>query len=106
MWNPELHCFIVCGENLAFSTEEDVYFLTGLPCQGTLLQAEPVIVGEGQLATLSWEYCLGEDFMPGSMVRIGVMDALVHLYMVAMIVRVYGSLTTQRISGGQLRIMQ
>jgi hypothetical protein len=31
MWSPELQCFIVRGENLAFFAEEDVYFLTGLP---------------------------------------------------------------------------
>jgi hypothetical protein len=106
MWSPELQCFIVCGEHLAFSAEEDVYFLTGLPFRGTLLPAEPVIVGDGQLATLAQAYCSGEDFMSRSMVRIGAMDALVHRCMAAMIVRVYGSLATQRISGGQLRIMQ
>jgi hypothetical protein len=44
--------------------------------------------------------------MSGSMVSIGVMDALVHRCVAAMIVRVYGSLATQRISGGQLRIME
>jgi hypothetical protein len=32
--------------------------------------------------------------MLGSMVSIGVMDALVHCFMVAMVVRVYGSLVT------------
>jgi hypothetical protein len=65
-----------------------------------------VVVGEGQLATLARTYCSGEDFMSGSVVRIGAMDSLVHCCMEAMVVRVYGSLMTQRISGGQLRIMQ
>jgi hypothetical protein len=78
MWSLELQCFIVHGEHLAFSAEEDVYFLTGLPFRGTLLPTEPVIVGEGQLVTLAQAYCLGEDFMSGSVVRIGAMDALVH----------------------------
>jgi hypothetical protein len=44
--------------------------------------------------------------MSSSVVRIGVMDALVHRCVASLIVRVYGSLMTQRISGGQLRIMQ
>jgi hypothetical protein len=61
------------GENFAFFDEEDVYFLNGLPFRGTLLPTEPVIVGEGQLATLVWSYCLGEDFMFGSVLRIGTM---------------------------------
>jgi hypothetical protein len=47
IWSPELQCFIVRGEHLAFSAEEDVYFLTRLHFQGTLLPTEPVIVGEG-----------------------------------------------------------
>jgi hypothetical protein len=44
--------------------------------------------------------------MSGSVVRIGAMDALVHHCVAAMIIRVYGSFATRRISGGQLWIMQ
>jgi hypothetical protein len=47
-----------------------------------------------------------ENFMLGSVVSIGVMDALVHHCVAAMVVRVYGSLMTQRISGDHLRIME
>jgi hypothetical protein len=43
--------------------------------------------------------------MSGSMVRIGAMDSLVYHCIASMIVRVYGSLATQWISGGQQRIM-
>jgi hypothetical protein len=43
--------------------------------------------------------------MSSSVVSIGAMDALVHRCVAAMIARVYGSLATQRINGGQLRIM-
>jgi hypothetical protein len=106
MWSLELQCFIVHGEHLAFSAKEDGYFLTRLPFRGTLLPAEPVIVGEGQLATLAQTYYLGEDFVSGSVVRIGDMDALVHHCMAVMIIRVYGLLVTHRISGDQLRIMK
>jgi hypothetical protein len=106
MWSLDLHCFIVRGEQLAFTAVEDVYFLTGLPFRGTPLPAEPVLPGDGQLVVLAQRYCSGENFMSGSMVSIGAMDALVHRCMAAMVVRVYGSLATQRISGGQLRIME
>jgi hypothetical protein len=44
--------------------------------------------------------------MSSSMVSIGAMDALVHFCVATMIMRVYGSLATQRISGGHLRIME
>jgi hypothetical protein len=106
MWSLDLHCFMVWGEQLAFTMVEDVYFLTGLPFRGTPLPAEPVVPGDGQLVVLAQRYCSGENFMSGSMVSIGAMDALVHHCMATMIVRVYGSLATQRISGGQLRIME
>jgi len=91
---------MVRGENLAFTVVEDVNFLMGLPFQGTLLPMEPVVLGDGQLVVLGWRYSMRENFMSSSMVSIGVMDALVHRCVVAMAVRVYGSLTTQRISGG------
>jgi hypothetical protein len=38
--------------------------------------------------------------MSGTMVRISAIDSLAHRCIAAMIVRVYGSLVTQRISGG------
>jgi hypothetical protein len=44
--------------------------------------------------------------MSGSEVSIGAMDALVHCCVATMVVRVYGSLATQWINGGQLRIME
>jgi hypothetical protein len=44
--------------------------------------------------------------MSGTVVSIGAMDALAHRCIAVMIVRVYGSLATQWISGGQLMVME
>jgi hypothetical protein len=44
--------------------------------------------------------------MSGLVVCIEAMDVLLHQCIVTMIVRIYGSLATQWITGGQLRIMQ
>jgi hypothetical protein len=52
MWSPNLHCFMVQGEQLAFTVVEDVYFLTGLPFRGTPLLTEPILPGDGKLATM------------------------------------------------------
>jgi hypothetical protein len=30
-WSPDLHCFIVRGEQIPFTVVEDMYFMTGLP---------------------------------------------------------------------------
>ena len=94
MWSPDLHCFIVQGEKIAFTAVEDVYLLTGLPFQGMPLLAEPVLPRDVVLVTVGQRFCLGVNFMSGIVVSIGVMDALVHRCIVAMILRVYGSLAT------------
>jgi hypothetical protein len=47
MWDPDRHCFIVWGEELAFTAVEDIYFLTGLPFQGTPLPRIPCYPGMG-----------------------------------------------------------
>jgi hypothetical protein len=44
--------------------------------------------------------------MSGTIVSISGIDVLLHHCIATMIVRVYGSLATQRISGGQLLVME
>jgi hypothetical protein len=106
MWSPELHCFLVRGEQIPFTAVEDVYFLTGLPFRGTPLPAEPVLPRGTLLATIGRRYCSGQNFMSGMVVSISAIDSLAHRCIAAMIVRVYGSLATQRISGGQLLVLE
>jgi hypothetical protein len=74
--------------------------MTGLPFRGTPLSLEPVLPVDVSLATLGWRYYSRENYMSSSIVSIRVMDDLVHHCVAAMIVRVYGSLVTQKISGG------
>jgi hypothetical protein len=52
MWSPDLHYFIVRGEQIPFTAVEDVYFLTGLPFRGTPLPAEPVLPRDTSLTTM------------------------------------------------------
>jgi hypothetical protein len=106
MWSPDRHCFLVRGEQIAFTAVEDVYFLTGLPFRGTPLPAVPVLPRDTQLRTVAEQYCSGEDYMTGTSVRISGIDALLHRCIAAMIVRVYGSRAPHRISGGELSLME
>ena len=99
MWSLDLHYFIVRGEQIPFTVVEDVYFLTGLPFWGTPLSVEPVLPRYTSLATVVWRYCLGLNYMSGTVVSIGAMDALAHRCIAMMIVRIYGSLVTQQIIG-------
>ena len=91
MWSPEQHCFLVRGEQVAFTAVEDIYFLTGLPFQGTLLSAVPALPRDTDLAEVAERYCSGEHYMTGSSVRIRAIDVLLHRCIEAMIVWVYGT---------------
>jgi hypothetical protein len=106
MWSPDRHCFLVRGEQIAFTAVEDVYFLTGLPFRGTPLPAVPVLPRETDLREVAQRYCSGEDYMTGSSVRISGIDALLHRCIAAMIVRVYGSRASHRISGAELLLLE
>jgi hypothetical protein len=65
MWSPEQHCFLVRGEQVAFTAVEDIYFLTGLPFRGTPLSAVPMLPRDTDLAEVAERYCSGEHYMTG-----------------------------------------
>jgi hypothetical protein len=73
---------------------------------GTPLPVEPVLPGDVELVIVGRRFCSRVNFMSGSIVSIGAVDALAHHCITTMIVRVYGSLATQRISGGHLSVME
>jgi hypothetical protein len=94
------------GEQIAFNAVEDIYFLTGLPFRGTPLPADPVLSRDTQLHTVTERYCSGKRYMAGMAVSISGIDSLLHRCIATMIIRVYGSLVTHRISGGKLFLME
>jgi hypothetical protein len=94
------------GEQIPFTVVEDIYFFTGLPFRGTPLPTEPVLPKDTHLSEIAEQYCSGKNYMSGTVVSVSGIDLLVHHCIAAMIVRVYGSLTTQRISGGQLLVLE
>jgi hypothetical protein len=52
MWIIDMQCFVVWGEQLTFSREEGIYFLTGLSFQGRVLAMDPHLSGEDRLETI------------------------------------------------------
>jgi hypothetical protein len=106
MWSPRQHCFFVRGEQVEFTAEEDVYFLTGLPFQGTPMLTAPVMPRETDLAGFARRFCSGGHFMTGSAVRINALDVLLHQCVASMIVQIYGSTAPHRMSGGELSLME
>jgi hypothetical protein len=106
MWSTDLQCFIVIGEQLTFSTTKDVYFLTVLPFCGMALPIDPKLPGEDRVGDLEACHCTRMNPMSGLVIRIEAIDDLLMECIVAMVVRIYGSLRTKRITGGQLRIVE
>jgi hypothetical protein len=106
MWSPEQHCFLVRGEQVAFTAVEEIYFLTGLPFWGTPLPAVPTLPRDTDLAEVIERYCSGGHYMTGSSMRVSAIDVLLHRCVAAMIVRVYGTRVPHRISGRELLLME
>jgi hypothetical protein len=107
MWSTDLQCFMVRGEQLTFSATEDVYFLTGLPFHGRALVIDPHLPGEDRVETMVARHCSGLNPMSGSViVQIEAIDDLLTECIATMVVRIYGSLGTQWITGGQLRVVE
>jgi hypothetical protein len=94
MWITNMKCFIVRGKQLTILAMEDVYFLMGLPFLGMSLPIDPQFPEDVHLVELALNFCLGLNIMPGSVIHIKKMDDLLHHFIAAMIVRIYGSLVT------------
>jgi hypothetical protein len=106
MWSPDLHCFLMRGEQIPFTVVEDIYFLTGLPFRGTPLPVEPVLLRDTHLDDIARRYCSSENYMSRTVVSVSGLDSLLHRCIATMIVHIYGSLATQRISGGHLLVLE
>jgi hypothetical protein len=100
MWSTDLQCFVVRGEQLTFSATENIYFLTGLPFWGRELVVDPHIPGEDRVETITVRHCSGLNPMSGLVVWIEALDDLLTECIETMVVRIYGSLGTQWITGG------
>jgi hypothetical protein len=94
------------GEQIPFTAVEDIYFLTGLPFRGTPLPTEPVLPRDTHLRDVARRYYSGDNYMSGTVVSISGLDSLLHRCIAAMIVWVYGSRATHRISDGELLVME
>jgi hypothetical protein len=63
MWSTDLQCFVVWGEQLMFSTAEDIYFLTGLPFWGRALAMDPHLPGEDRVETIGTTLFWAEPYV-------------------------------------------
>jgi hypothetical protein len=70
------------------------------------LPIDPHLLGEDRVGDLVARHCTGSNLMPVSVIRIESIDDLLTECIAAMVVRIYGSLGTQRITSGQLRVVE
>jgi hypothetical protein len=80
-------------------------FLNGLPLCGMALPIDPQLLGDERVGDLVVRHCSRPKPMSGSVIWIEVIDDLLTQCIAAMVVRIYKSLGTQRITKGQLRIV-
>jgi hypothetical protein len=78
----------------------------GLPFHGMALPLDPQLLGEDRVGDLAAHHCTGPNPMSGSVLCIEVIDDLLTECITLMVVRIYGSLATQWITGGQLRVLE
>jgi len=100
MWSTNLQCFVVQGEKLMFFVAKDIYFLTGIPFRGRGLSMDPHLPREDRIETITARHCSRPNLMSGSVVWIEALDDLLTECIKSMVVRIYGSLGTQRITDG------
>jgi hypothetical protein len=81
-------------------------FLDGAPIPWDGPFMDPYLSGDDRVGDLEILHCLELNPMSGSVIQIEAIDELLIECIVAMVVRIYGSLGTQRITGGQLRIVE
>jgi hypothetical protein len=70
------------------------------------LPIDPQLSGEDRVGDLVAHHCTGPNPMLGLVIRIETIDDLLTECIATMVVRIYGSLGTQWITGGQLRIVE
>jgi hypothetical protein len=66
----------------------------------------PHLPGEDKVDTIVTRHCSRLNPMSSSVVRIEAFDELLTECIASMVVRIYGSFGTQRIIGGQLRVVE
>jgi hypothetical protein len=105
MWSPDLHCFMVRGGEDRLHCGGGCILFDWAPFSGNSPTGGVSVTCGCVIGDIGPEVLFEENYMLGPIVSIRVMDALAHRCVAAMIVRVYGSLTTQQISGGQMSVM-
>jgi hypothetical protein len=97
---------MVSGEKITFSVTEDMYFLMGIPFRGRALAVDLHLPWEDQLETMVARHCSILNLMSGSVIRIEATDEFLTECITTIVMRIYRSLGTQQITGGQLRVVE
>jgi hypothetical protein len=78
----------------------------GLPFYGMALSIDPQLLGYEKVGDLEARCYIRLNPILGSVIQIEAIDDLLMECIIAMLVRIYGSLGTQWITRGQLRIVE
>ena len=104
-WEPDSLAFRVQGERVDL-TLADVYFLTGLPCLGRVADTQPRGSADLDIVDMAVRFCGAEARVHRNALRVGDLREPVVRATIACIVRILGSQAPEKVSGGQMQLVE
>ena len=104
-WEPNILAFRVQGERVDL-TLTDVYFLTGLPCLGRVADTQPRVSANLDMDDMLEQFCGPEARVHRNALLVRDLREPEVQSMAACVVRVLGSQSPERVSGGQMQLVE
>ena len=104
-WEPDIQAFRVQGERVDL-TLTDVYFLTGLPCLGRVADTQPRVSADIDMDDMLERFCGPEARVHRNALLVRDLQEPAVRAMAACVVRVLGSQSPEKVSGGQMQLVE
>ena len=104
-WEPDIQAFRVQGERVDL-TLTDVYFLKGLPCLGRVADTQPRVSADINMDNMLERFCGAEAQVHRNALLVRDLRKPTVRAMAACVVRVLGSQSPEKVSGGQMQLVE
>ena len=104
-WEPDALAFRVQGERVDL-TLTDVYFLTGLPCLGRVADTHPRVDADFDIDDVRERLCRADAEVHRNALLVRDFREPAVRAMAACVVRILGSQSPEKVSGGQMQLME
>ena len=104
-WEPDALAFCVQGERVDL-TLTDVYFLTGLPCLGRVADTQPRVSADLDMEDMVERFCRPDARVHRNALLVRDLRERAVQAMATCVVRILGSQSPEKVSGGQMQIVE